>query len=721
MVHLSLRYQLGLALIVVNLLLTAGVALVTYRAAHDALVDQALAAVGLVAESRQRELQELLGHRQERLAGFLASLRSLCGERAPSGRFGFEDECVGTAVGGFHRSERARSTLVTYRTRTLAAVGTRPTVPPPDAAALARIVAGPSGAYAMRADADELVVRVEFSLDDINAIFDDRAGLESNGEAFLATADGRRVTSPPPTRTRPASEAAAVPVSACVQGSGQALQANAVGAVPLIVGLRPAPLVGNGCIVVHVSYADATAPTERLGRLLLYASGLMALVGGVVSIVIASVATGPLKRLARSTRALGTGDFDTPVPVEGPSEVRQLGRTLRAMAASIGDLVGREQRARREAEEANRTKDHFLATLSHELRTPLNAILGWASILARSDYDKARVSQAVHVIERNARIQAQMVEELLDVSRISAGTIALQVTDVSVAHVVDGALEAIRPAAEAQGVTVTPHVEPPTLVVAADGRRLQQIVWNLLSNAVRFTPAGGRVEVRAREDRGELDLQVVDTGCGISAEFLPHVFERFRQADAGGTRAQGLGLGLAIVHDLVRLHGGHVSAHSAGEGQGATFSVRLPGARVSATPPAAASVSRGARLFGARVLVVDDDRDAREVLKTLLEDAGAQVAAAASAGEARALFARDRPDLLIADIGMPGEDGYAFVRSIRSLENASVRVPAIALTARTRPEDVQCAQDAGFQLHLAKPVDLARLVDSIVTLVGSRA
>ena len=266
------------------------------------------------------------------------------------------------------------------------------------------------------------------------------------------------------------------------------------------------------------------------------------------------------------------------MPVAGASEVRQLSKTLSNMATSIRDLVRREQALRMQAEAASRTKDDFLATLSHELRTPLNAILGWASILARTDQDRARVNHAVKVIERNARVQSQMVEELLDVSRIATGRVRLNVSDVLIAPAIDAALESVRPAAEAKNVVLRKEIDPAARTTRADARRLQQIIWNLLSNAVRFTPAGGHVDVTVRAaDPGFLEIIVADTGCGIDPAFLPHVFERFRQGDSSTTRTHGgLGLGLAIVHDLVGMHGGTVHAESPGVGQGTTFTVRLP-------------------------------------------------------------------------------------------------------------------------------------------------
>jgi signal transduction histidine kinase len=489
--------------------------------------------------------------------------------------------------------------------------------------------------------------------------------------------------------------------------------------VDVISGLRPSPVIGGGCIVANVQYAEATLPVERLGWLLGWASALIGLVGGFVSMVVAGYVTRPLDRLAATARALGAGHFDQEVPVSGPSEVRQLGTTLAPMAASIRDLVRSEQRARREAEAASRTKDEFLATLSHELRTPLNAILGWASILSRTDRDRSRVIHAVRVIERNARVQSQMIEELLDVSRIAAGRVRLNMTNVSMAAAIDAACESVRPSADAKGVTLEKRVEVPEHTVRADPRRLQQIIWNLLSNAVRFTPANGRVTVTAREGNGGVEIVVSDTGAGIAPEFLPHVFDRFRQGDSSTTRSHGgLGLGLAIVRDLLELHGGHVRAESAGEGKGTTFTVWLPdhGAGQADDPSEALRLHPGPRLAGTKVVIVDDDGDARDVLRTILEDAGASVTASCSASEARDILSDAHPDLLIADIGMPEEDGYSLIRSIRGLDTDLSHVPAIALTAHTRPEDVELALRAGFQIHMAKPIDSARLVASVASL-----
>jgi signal transduction histidine kinase/ActR/RegA family two-component response regulator len=507
-------------------------------------------------------------------------------------------------------------------------------------------------------------------------------------------------------------------VRQCLNGATQAKLTTDYRAVDVISGVRPSSIAG-GCIVANVTYDETTLPVRRLGSMMAYGAAMLGLLGGVVSAIVAGFVMRPINRLAVAARTLAAGNLDAPVPVEGASEIRQLANTLSDMATSIRDLVRREQTLRLQAEAASRTKDDFLATLSHELRTPLNAILGWASILARTDQDRARVSHAVKVIERNARVQAQMVEELLDVSRIATGRVRLNVSDVPIAPAIDAALESVRPAAEAKSVALRKQIDPTARTTRADSRRLQQIIWNLLSNAVRFTPAGGHVEVTVRTaDPGFLEIIVADTGCGIDSEFLPHVFERFRQGDSSTTRTHGgLGLGLAIVHDLVGMHGGTVHAESAGVGHGTTFTVRLPAAARRKSDASISGWSRQQpRLTGANVLVVDDDPDAREVLRMMLEDAGAEVTTTASARETREVIGHVHPDLLIADIGMPGEDGYSLMLSIRKQERDISRVPAIALTAHTRPEDVEHALASGFQIHLAKPVDSLRLVDSIASL-----
>jgi CheY-like chemotaxis protein len=358
--------------------------------------------------------------------------------------------------------------------------------------------------------------------------------------------------------------------------------------------------------------------------------------------------------------------------------------------------------------------------VSHELRTPLNAILGWTELMMRSSADPRMIARGLDVIARNTRVQAQLISDLLDISRITSGKLRLDFQAVDLAEIIRDAVDTVQPSADARQIQIHRDIDHSLGHVAGDPARLQQVVWNLMSNAIKFTPEGGRVRVVLRKAGDAAEIVVSDTGVGIAPEFLPHVFERFRQGDSSTTRAHGgLGLGLAIVQDLVELHGGTVRAESLGEGMGATFIVRLPVTRgprrIVRTAPAP---MHGLRLAGSRVLVVDDDADSRDVLKAVLESAGAEVVTTESAEETRRLFAHAHPNLLIADIGMPEEDGYSLIASIREMESGISHVPAIALTARTRPEDVEQALAAGYQLHLAKPVDSRQLVESIASLVG---
>ncbi|HEX4341563.1 MAG TPA: ATP-binding protein [Polyangiaceae bacterium] len=381
---------------------------------------------------------------------------------------------------------------------------------------------------------------------------------------------------------------------------------------------------------------------------------------------------------------------------------------------------------REQAEAASRAKDDFLATVSHELRTPLNAILGWSTILLQpGGHD--RVDKGIPVIERNARAQAKIIDDILDVSRIISGKLLLGPKPIDVAVIIDAAVDAVRPAAAAKRVQlrVETSVSAPWV---ADEDRIQQIVWNLLSNAVKFTPAGGTVSVRAIDEGNELRIQVADTGRGITPSFLPYVFDRFRQGDASTTRYHGgLGLGLAIVRHLVELHGGVVTAESDGEGQGALFEVRLPRRAMETFASPADDVAlgdivesvseKGSSLEGVSVLVIDDERDARELAAIVLEDAGATVVQAGDVATALRLLTEMQPAAIVSDIGMPSEDGYSFLGRVRADSN-SKSIPAVALTAFARAEDRQRALAAGFQRHLAKPIDPAKLVAAVAALIG---
>jgi PAS domain S-box-containing protein len=384
-------------------------------------------------------------------------------------------------------------------------------------------------------------------------------------------------------------------------------------------------------------------------------------------------------------------------------------------------LLAAEQAARAEAEAANRAKDEFLATVSHELRAPLTAMLGWTRMLRSRMLDETASQHALETIERNVAIQTRLIEDLLDVSRIITGRLRLDVRAVDLNAIIREALDAVLPAAEAKAIHVEAVLEPAAARFLGDPARLQQVVWNLVSNAVKFTATGGRVEVRLEIDGTEARITVTDTGQGISPEFLPHVFERFRQAESSSGRVHGgLGLGLAIVRHLVELHGGTVRAASSGIGRGSTFSVTLPcRAMEPAAPSAPARTPALPTLEGIRVLVVDDDADARDLLGMVLTQARADVVTVASSREALALLEEAPPDVIVSDIGLPEENGYDLIRRVRALaaKNGG-EIPAIALTGHARTEDQGRALAAGYQVHVAKPVEPAALISAIASVVG---
>lgn len=439
------------------------------------------------------------------------------------------------------------------------------------------------------------------------------------------------------------------------------------------------------------------------------------------------------------TRCLGVMEFFS-------REIRQPDSALLSMFGSIGGQIGqfmerrrneeerehlllREFAARAEAEQANRTKDEFLAIVSHELRTPLNAIVGWASLLRSGSLDQARSMRAIEVIDRNAKAQAQLIEDILDVSRIVSGNLRLEPRAVQVQQVIEAALDSIRPAADAKQMRLSLSIDPNAGPVSGDPERLQQIVWNLLSNAVKFTPAGGRISVSLLETNSHVEIAVSDTGQGIPPQFLPHVFDRFRQADGSKTRRHGgLGLGLAIVRNLVELHGGTVTAKSDGERRGTTFTIKLPCAGVSTTPPRTQSFDLAtpvhesdSDLEGVRILVVEDDTDSREMVQMVLKSHGADVVSAGSVEAALTVLTRDqwKPQLVISDLGMPRHDGYDLIKKIRCGEVDHVHdVPAIAITGFAGDDERERSIDAGFQKHLTKPINWRALIDTIAELTS---
>lgn len=394
--------------------------------------------------------------------------------------------------------------------------------------------------------------------------------------------------------------------------------------------------------------------------------------------------------------------------------------TRKRIEAERFNLLKREQTARAEAEAANRVKDEFLAVLSHELRTPLNSILGWITLIQRGKLNKVTFDQALEVIERNASLQTQLIEDLLDISRISRGKLSLSIDSVNLIELMQTTAETLRPASDAKSISMELFLDSSIGIITGDANRLQQIFWNLFSNAIKFTSPNGSVTVRLNKTEDSYaKIQVIDSGIGIEPNFLPYVFEYFRQADASTTRSQGgLGLGLAISRHLVELHGGTIDVESQGKGKGTTFTVMLPiQVMQSDGEQPDKLIDNGLSLQDVKIMVVEDQADARELIRLILEQQGAQVIEASSSKQALEIIKESIPDVLISDIGMPDEDGYSFLKKLRSLpQDQGGNVPALALTAYTKEEDRQQAIAAGFQMHLGKPLDITELLQAVFQL-----
>ncbi|MGH7388690.1 MAG: hybrid sensor histidine kinase/response regulator [Candidatus Rokuibacteriota bacterium] len=496
-----------------------------------------------------------------------------------------------------------------------------------------------------------------------------------------------------------------------------------------------APLAGPGWAVVYQKPVHvALAPIRSLSWNIVAFAAAIAAGLGALGVLLARRLVRPLEQLTEAAERVGPGVPRFEVQTRAGTEAARLAQALNRMVAAIvekdaalRDRTKELERVVIELEAASRAKDQFLATLSHELRTPLNAVYGWARMLRSAALDPGTTQRALDAIERNASAQVQLIDDLLDVSRIVTGKMRLDVRPVALDGVIHAALDTVRPAAEAKGIRLQPLLDPRASPIKGDPERLQQVVWNLLVNAVKFTPRGGRVQVHLQRVHSHVEIAVSDTGQGIGADVLPHVFDRFQQADSGPTRAHsGLGIGLALVRHLVELHGGGVYAHSDGEGKGATFVVKLP--LVAAEPPAAEGgrehptartgvALAGPSLDGIRVLVVDDDPDGLHLIGTILTRQGAAVKTCASAAAAVREFDQAPPDVLLSDIEMPGEDGYGLIRRIRSLPvERGGNVPAAAITAYGRIEDRVRALSAGFTTHLPKPVDPGELAAVVSTL-----
>ncbi len=449
-----------------------------------------------------------------------------------------------------------------------------------------------------------------------------------------------------------------------------------------------------------------------------------------------------LRREQAARRADGTPLYVemsvTPIPASSElliaARIREV--TERTREDGNTDLLERERAARTSLERINRIKDEFLITLSHELRTPLNSMLGWTQLLASGKLDEPTSARALGTIERNIRLQSQLIDDLLDMSRILSGKMRIEARPIAIGPIIDAALEIVSPAAENRGIRLRRQLDRESIEIFGDPARLQQVIWNLLSNAIKFTPGGGEVEVRVQRVDSWLQIVVRDTGQGIDPSFLPHVFDRFRQDDGSTTRSHGgMGLGLSLVRSLVEMHGGLVRAESDGLDRGSTFIVSLPLSGASApvqseelprVGPGVAPFRTFAalgeqRLDGLRVLVVDDEHDAREYMRRLLEACGAEVVTAGSAPEALRAVTKVRPAVMVCDIGMPNEDGYDLIRKVRLLATEQGGLtPAAALTAYSREEDQRKSLELGYQFHLSKPVEPAHLISVVAELAKGR-
>jgi len=408
-------------------------------------------------------------------------------------------------------------------------------------------------------------------------------------------------------------------------------------------------------------------------------------------------------------------------------QIGQFGERKRAEGKLAG-LLESERAVRADAEKANRLKDEFLATLSHELRTPLNAVIGWSRMLTSGRLDTAGSKHALEVVERNAWAQKQIIEDILDVSRVITGKLQLNLSPVDLVTVVDAALDAVRPAMEAKQIRIETLIDSSLRLISGDADRLQQVVWNILSNAAKFTPAGGKIEISVNQNSTRVRVQVKDSGPGIDPSFLPHVFERFRQADGSTTRTHGgLGLGLAIVRHLLELHGGTIKVENREQPRGAVFTVNLPLPSGNLDPQALANAAGSFKeqrvetpsLEGLRILIIDDETDALDLISVELAQQGAKVTAVSNAEDALKALENSEFDLLISDIGMPNTDGYELIRQIRAQEGSRhQRIPAVALTAYARVQDRMRAIMAGFNTHVPKPVEANELLTVVASLVG---
>ena len=713
---------LSIQLLLTFLGLLLGMAAVLTTSAYTSLAgnlrEEAVRRVNLETYTRAQALARLFQQRQQHAESFLATLESFCAESPRPGRLSWAPDCVRPLLDDFRRSERALGVLLTYKNRVVRRSGERTTDTTPRRDALASVVRDADGAveYLMKARRRDFAVTLRFNHYEVERLFEGRSPDSGRADVFLIDVDGQLLTRSRTGLDRPARNAALI--ARCSAGPSQFLDVDVAG-IRSFQSLQPVAELGGACITARLGYDETLAPAVKLREDLFRRVAWFAVVGTMLSLLAAHWIALPIRRLAQAARRVQSGDFDARKVSGGPSEVRALGRAFDAMSHDLKDLIAKEQSARQDAEKANRAKDDFLATVSHELRTPLSAVLGWARLLRTHETRPDELRHGLAVIERSARAQNRLIDDLLDVSRIASNKLRMNREAVPMARPIESAIDQVQPQADMKGVRLHLDLADQSLVYG-DPRRIEQVVSNLVWNAIKFTGSGGDVYVTLRRVDRSMILSVRDTGAGISPAFLPYVFEWFRQADPRALSQAGLGLGLGIVRHIVQLHGGDVRAESPGEGQGATFTVTLPVFEPAEQqlqaphPQTAPSAPAATRLEAARVLVVEDDDASRELLRLTLERAGAWVDTVSSADDARREMQSDPPDVLISDIRMPEEDGYSLIRSLRE---AGITTPAIALTAFARREDAEEARAAGYQIHLPKPIDAGLLVEAVAQLL----
>ena len=530
----SLPLSVQLLLTFVGLLMgtTAVLTTVAYRSSKASLEAEAHRNVGLATRSREQALTQLFHLRQQRAEGFLTSAESLCSELIePARRLAWVGDCVRTMVGDFRRSERAIGALLTYRGRRVSRSGRAISAAVPPEGSLARVIRGADGAveYAMRATRGDTTLALQFDHAEVENLFTDQAGLGRSGEVFLIDYDGQFLTRTLDTPSTLPADRAAEFLENCRSGA-EGMVALDYRGIKAIQSFVPIAALGTACAAARIGYDEAQAPAERLRGDLVTRGAWFVVIGAVLSLVAAQWISSPVRRLAVSARKLQDGEFDRPIPLAGPSEVRALGRAFNAMGNNLAEVLAKEQTARREAEDANRSKDEFLATVSHELRTPLTAILGWAQMLRAERLPADRVQHAIEVIERSARAQAQLIDDLLDVTRIVSNRLRIAREPVRLTEIIDAALDAVRPQAAAKRIEIETSLADPA-VVLGDARRLEQIVWNLAWNAIKFTPESGHVQRTAHPQGSTSDPYGLRHRCWHLVDLYP---ARLRMVPAGG-------------------------------------------------------------------------------------------------------------------------------------------------------------------------------------------